>query len=475
MRVRLFLLLILFFLFCRASFAQQLIQAPAAIQISSTVSDGKHSIPEIISIARKNNIKAVILTERDLMRWEYGLWPLRNIIKKTVEEKSIFKYGIKRYLNEIERLQKDNPDLLLIPGLESAPFYYWQGNIFAHNLKIINWHKHILTIGLEVSEDYRNLPIIGNKKGLTHPFKLKNIFSFWPFLILISGILFLRNPRPRRGFGIFFVITGLLFLANNYPFCDLKFSQYQGDLGIKPYQNYIDYVREHGGLTFWAHPEARNYQRIGMVSAETSEHTSDLMQADNYSGFAIFYEGYKDVGIPGGIWDEILKQYCKAIRKSPVWAIGGLSFDSSGDLDTYMRDLRTVFLVSVLRKKELIKALREGKMYVINGKDSSNFILDKFIIRDTGTGLEKTLGEELETQKFPQIEIKGRFLNGQGQPLEIKLIKNGGVIKTFNVASPFSVNYLDEDGQKDRKIYYRLEIRSGNIFLVTNPIFVKQK
>lgn len=475
MLIRLIFILIVLCVFPKISLSQDYIQAPAAIHMSSTRSDGKLTIPEIISIARKNNIKAVILTDRDLMRWEYGLWPLRNIIKKTVEEKSIFKYGINRYLTEIESLQKDNPDLLLIPGLESAPFYYWEGNIFDNTLKIINWHKHILTIGLDTFEDYRSLPIIGNKRGLIQPFKFKNIFSFWPLLILISGILFLRNPRGRQGFAIFFVIFGLLFLANNYPFCDLKIDQYHGDLGIKPYQDYFDYVKKHGGLTFWAHPEARNYQRIGMISAQTPEHTSGLLQTDNYSGFAIFYEGYKDVGIPGGIWDEILQQYCRGIRRTPIWAIGGLSFDSSGDLDSYMKDLRTVFLISDLKKQELIKALREGKMYVINGKDSSNFILDKFIISDEASDSEKTLGQELETQNPPKITIRGHFINGQGQSLEIKLIKNGRIIRTFEVGSPFDVYYIDEDNPKESKVYYRLEISSGNIFLVTNPIFVKQR
>jgi len=459
----------------KSCFAQNYIQAPAAIQISSQVSDGKYTLRGIVAIAKENGIKVLVIADRDLMRWEYGIWPLRNIIKKTVEEKSIFKYGIKRYLAEIESLQKDNPDIVLIPGVESAPFYYWEGNIFDNNLKIINWHKHILTIGLETFEDYRNLPIIGNKRGLALPFKLTNIFLFWPFLILIAGILFLRNPGGGQGFGIFSVIIGLLFLANNYPFCDLKFDQYRGDLGINPYQNYFDYVKKHAGLTFWAHPEARNYQRIGKICAETSEHTYDLLRTDNYSGFAIFYEGYKDVGIPGGIWDEILKQYCRGIRKTPIWAIGALSFDSSGDLDSYMKDLRTICLITELNKTNLLKALREGGMYVINGNDSSKFILDKFVVKDKAIGIEKTLGQELETQNIPQIVIEGHFIDGQDKPIEIKLIKNGSVIKTFNVTSPFSVDYLDEDSRKGRKVYYRLEIRSGNIFLVTNPIFVKRE
>ena len=75
------------------AFAEELFQAPAVIQIASTVSDGKYSLEEIVQTARINGIKIVILGERDFMRWEYGLWPLRGLIKKTVKSNSLSAYG----------------------------------------------------------------------------------------------------------------------------------------------------------------------------------------------------------------------------------------------------------------------------------------------------------------------------------------------------------------------------------------------
>ena len=108
--------------FITANAQEEYIQAPAAIQISSTASEGKLSIPEIIEICRKNNIKIVMLADRDFMRWEYGLWPLERIIKKTEESNSLSTYGIGRYFKEIEGLRNKNKDLLIIPGVESAPF-----------------------------------------------------------------------------------------------------------------------------------------------------------------------------------------------------------------------------------------------------------------------------------------------------------------------------------------------------------------
>ena len=47
-------------------------QVNALIHVSSTVSDGKLTIPEIVKIARENDIRIVILTDMDFMRWQYG-------------------------------------------------------------------------------------------------------------------------------------------------------------------------------------------------------------------------------------------------------------------------------------------------------------------------------------------------------------------------------------------------------------------
>ena len=158
--------------------AQELQQVPVAIQISSKISDGKYSISEIVHSAKKNAMKAVIITERDLMRWEYGLWPLRNLIKKKVETGSVLRYGVARYLQDIESAQRINPDMLVLGGIESAPFYYWQGSPLDDTFSIHNWHKHMLVFGLKSARDYLYLPVIGNKRGLTLPFSFKNVFYF---------------------------------------------------------------------------------------------------------------------------------------------------------------------------------------------------------------------------------------------------------------------------------------------------------
>jgi hypothetical protein len=209
------------------------------------------------------------------------------------------------------------------------------------------------------------------------------------------------------------------------------------------------------------------------VGIETREHTVDLLSTRDYTGFAIFYEGYQKVGLPGGIWDTILQEYCEGKRKRPIWAICGLSFDQEGNLSTYIKDLQTVLLIPQVDKTEVFRALREGKMYVANGKNSLQFILDKYSIKDVLKGNEKTMGEEITLERVPQLQISGHFLDERHQPVAIKLIRNGEIVKTFEVVSPFNLTYQDEEvEQKNKKIYYRFEVNSDKVWIITNPIFV---
>ena len=73
--------------------------------------------------------------------------------------------------------------MIIIPGIESAPYYYWQGSIFNDDLVIKDWHKHMLVIGLSNPADLEYLPVMGNPKGLWQPCRIRNIFLAWPFVL----------------------------------------------------------------------------------------------------------------------------------------------------------------------------------------------------------------------------------------------------------------------------------------------------
>ena len=55
--------------------------------------------------------------------------------------------------------------------------------------------------------------------------------------------------------------------------------------------------------------------------------------------------------------------------------------------------------------------------------------------------------------------------------MTIRIIRNGELLETYNVESPFRVLHSDDSIVAD-KSYYRLEIKGSGVWLVTNPIFV---
>ena len=391
----------------------------AAIQISSNVSDGKLSLPEIIAVARKNKVRVVILSERDMMKWEYGIWPLAGLLKKTVEDNSLLRYGVKRYLEEIRVLQERNPDMIIIPGVESAPYYYWTGTPWNRNMKIHDWHRHIMAFGFTSASDYEHLPVIG-------------------------------NPRAAGK----------------------RFDQYQGDRGIAPYKQYIDYARKAGALTFWTHPEALNSERIGEVTTETGPYSDLLERIDGYTGFFIFYEGYKELGQIGGEWDSMLMDYCAGRRSYPVWAAAGLAADSSADLDSNLRSLRTVLSLRAFTREDVLSALATGAMYAAWGKDAQDFVLDDFSLNENGRAAG--MGEELTGSAGPvEVAVAGHLLHGQSRAFQIELIKNGKRVKLFETdGASFAFSFQDQPGAG--KAYYRVEIVSAGIHLYTNPVFLRE-
>jgi len=469
--------------------AQEYSQLSSAIHMSSRVSDGKYSLEEIADIAGRNGVRVLIPADRDSMTWEYGIMPLRNIAKRTVEERSVFSFGIIKYLKLLDSIRKEHPDMIIIPGIESAPYYYWQGSVFDDNLVIKDWHKHLLVIGLSKSADLEYLPVLGNPKGLRQPPGLRNIILFWPLALFALGVLCARRRAysytdisgkalgPYSGawrvIGISAICVSLVFLINNYPFLYQKFDQYHGNRGVIPYQNLIDYANGRGGLTFWAHPEASNVDKTGPVGIETEAHSEYLLKARDYTGFAVFYEGYQEVGAAGGIWDRILLEYCRGDRKSPIWAIGGLAFDKAGDLSVVMNDVRTVLLCRGSDAAAALEAMKKGRMYCSRGKDSSSFVLDEFTVSG-GAGIGKTMGEESVLRQDPQITIEGHLLRGQDKTFTIQLIKDGLVVKDFEARSPFRVSYVDTDTRQGRS-YYRLEIKAQDLLVISNPIFVQKR
>ncbi len=474
-----FLICILFSNFKGIAFPEEYQLVPSVIHLDSTISGGKLPPEEVAKIAHDAGVEIAIFTDHDTMRWEYGIPPLRKFIRKVVEKNSIHTYGEARYIKTIHELNQKYPDMLIMHGAEAIPFYWWKGSYFTNDLAMMDGHKHILVIGLNDAEDYENLPSIG--KGYPGSITAETFMGFWPVCFFIfSWFLYSISKEsivtlPLKISSAICLITGIVFTANNFPFTSPQYDQYHGDRGVAPYQTVIDYVNSRGGVTFWAHPEIENIDKeVNGVKLMTEPYHEDLLKAQDYTGFAAFAEGIKFMIPPGGVWDQILTQYCKEKRSQPVWAIGEVDF---GDESTFsIKDSQTIFLLKEKNEKAVVEALKAGRMYALHlySEKAPTMVLNTFTIEDTTQSMKAHIGEELKLDKNPQLNIRVSVKEEIAKDTKYKLdiIRNGEVIHRFVSQGDTEMTYIDNYMKPGEKVYYRLDI-DGPSRILSNPIFVK--
>src|SRR5438132_9935793 len=208
--------------------------------VHSDVSTGSDSIESLVAQARSYGIEAIILTDNFLLRFEYGLFPLPGLIRRTVTLPSVMSTGVDRYLEAIRETNQRHPDVLLVPGVEVVPHYYWTGSLFGKDLTMHDAQKNILVVGLPSETDYKRLPVAGNYAAYEYGW----LTVLWLSPVLLVGpAVWLLNRRVERkvkvgwtfmvvrtrqvGLGVALLIVAVLLLFNNYPFGRPPFDVYQ--------------------------------------------------------------------------------------------------------------------------------------------------------------------------------------------------------------------------------------------------------
>ena len=453
------------------------IQVPGLIDVHTDFSDGAHTLEFLIKLAKKRGIDVLFINDHDRKVLEYGIRPFQNILKKRVEEPSINKRGPENYLNMIESASKKYSDSILIPGAESAPFYYWRGSYFKKNLTVCDWERHLLIVGLEEPKDYEELPILHNGYSTKYIFSSIPVASFLFLALLIAGLCMIRWKGIIRYSGISIAVFSLLLLINNHPFKSSPYDQYHGAQGISPYQLLIDYVNSRGGMVFWNHPETKSGKgKLGPIFRDTPPHPQMLKESKNYSGFAALYGDSTTITEPGNIWDKVLIEYCLGQRAKPVWGISSADFHKEGGAEEKLGNFPTLFLVKNKTKKDILDALKKGRMYACRGDaDSPRLILENFSISDSKTSQKGGMGEEIFSEGYPRINARISTTDSEEEnSVIVRLIRSGNLLKTVSAETPLSINFKDDFFEPGKKIYYRLDaIDKKGRKLVTNPIFVQ--
>jgi hypothetical protein len=363
------------------------------MDLRTTFSDGKHSPEDLVTMARLRGFRVLFFNDHLRIKLSYGVPPFRNLLKYSKEHPSIMTHGPEAYLREIDRLSRQYPDMILVPGAIVSPFYYWSGSWIRGDLTVHMYDRKLLAFNLTRPEDYERVP---------------------------------------------------------------AFSSYAGDQGIAPFQETINYIQQRGGFAFWNYPEQRSgIRKHGPVYVNTPPYPEVLRESENYTGFAAIYGDRITVTDPGKHWDRALTEHCEGKRGKPVWGISTADFHEDGRLGLKLGAFPTTFLVKDFSKAAILDALRQGRMTCSRGDGQSWLQLDYFKVLGPDGG-SAHMGETLTTVGAPLIKFRVSYKGDERAPVTIHVVRGGTLIRTLQGETPMDFDALDEEAPAGRMTYYRL-------------------
>ena len=465
----------------------------AAFHVHSQLSTGSDSLDALAAQAKDAGIEAILLTDNYLLRYEYGLYPFRGLIRRTVEMPSVVALGIDRYLAQVSAATQRHPDVTFIPGVEVVPHYYWTGSLFRKDLTMHDAQKNILVLGLSSERDYVQLPAAGNHGA--YEYGWRTVIGLSPVLLIPPAVWLINHRADRKvrvgwtfmtvrsrrvGQGATLLIVASVLLANNYPFATPHYDLYRDSDGLHPHQDLIDYVHERGGLAVWSMPEGRDfhtfdYGRLGVVTVKTDPYPDVLQQTTGHTGFGALYEDTISLTNPGGIWDVVLVEYLQGRRAAPPWGFGEVAYHGAAHAGKQLYLVEMILWVRNRTSAAILDAMAKGRLYSLRRTKEYGLVLDDFSVAAEENGLTAISGETLHatTPGSVAIRLAVSATDAEPHPTSVQVIRSGRTMAMLNETTPFRAVLRDTVPAAKAGAYYRLMIGSGDHQIVTNPIFIK--
>lgn len=471
----------LLFFFLHGGAEGSFLQAKAAFHVHTRFSTGALSLEEVVAEARAEGIDSVIFAENFLLRFEYGLFPFRSLVKKVVEKPSVLRQGIGQWLRSLEMVQAKSPDVILIPGVEVVPFYYWTGSPFRGDFTMWDAQKNMLVVGLGQPGNYLKIPAIGNGRLLT--LRRHLLGSSLGLALVGLGFVLVRTGRQQKIARRWVCLSGWLALGCGAlvlleALSASGLNPYLGDLGIGPYQRIIDAAEASGGMVFWSFPEARDLSKqsfgpAGTVTMRTDTHPEVLLQSHGYTGFGGVYQDNVNFTNPGGEWDQLLLEYAEGRRARPAWAIGELGYHGA---PKRLDDVLTVFLVPERSKDAILAALKGGRFYAVQSQPGYHLTLEEFSIGLEEGGKGATMGGELVAPAEGPLFIRLRVGASDGREVDVgvRIIQSGKLLRILQGRTPFSETVQVPPTELGRREFFRIEVVQPR-WLLSNPIFIRRQ
>ena len=319
--------------------------------------------------------------------------------------------GYQKYFEHVNRLAAESQSPLIITGMEMVP-YFWSERTFPWMLlKGEGWHFTVY--GLSDAAAYSRAPL---RTAL--------------------------NAKPEK-----------------YP-------------ELKPWVDFVNYVRDAGGMVFQAHPESSGDDWYGPVRIDSASAVDLTYRLFRLTGFAVAPSGSRIEAAPGGPWDVALFEYLAGFRQEPLWAWGEADYHCPPDT---LRNGTTLFYLPKLGREEIFRAIETGSMVALMGPDFQDIYVAEFSVGDGRPAQEKImLGRSVKLSGPAVIRFSA---NKDAPEQEVKLVRNGKVVFESKSAK---FEYRDEEAAaRKAPVYYRVMVmgrgkvadEQGNR-LFTNPIFV---
>jgi hypothetical protein len=456
------------------------------LHVHSELSTGDFTLEALVGLAERQGIGALLLSENYRLRIEYGLPPFRALTRVTREARSVDD-AFERYLSRVAEVRRRLPHVLLVPGLELMPHYYWTGSPAALDLTVHDLQKNILIFGVTDPAAVRTLPLPGHARGAG--FTVQSAVDALPVLLVVPGAALLarrRSVRRHLGRGVAVVedrrawIRGGLLclvagaaLVRGWPFVGDRFPTWE-PAGTAPYQELIDRVDALGGISLWSFPEARDlgeqYYGPVRVGWRTEPYGDDLLKTSRYTAFGALYEDTSTFERPGGGWDRVLTEYARGERRRPAWAVAESGFHGL-TAGKQVGPLQTVFLVEERSEAGVLDALRRGRMYAVQRTPEVGLDLASFSA--SADGVTAGAGDTLRAPAGTPIElaVTVEASDGRAHDVRLAIVRNGVVAVLERGATPFrTVHRETSDGTP---LVLRAEARGDRQRLLSNPIFVR--
>ncbi len=177
-----------------------------AIHVHTTFSDGKHSVEEIADTARNAGVDAVVLTEHFMDEISYGLPFVRRASSVTLRVPSLTPERMSSYLDATREAEK-RTGVLMLPGVEITPYYYWQGSLFRGDLTLRSADRSLLVVFPDRPDPealIQALPTVASPAG--RRFGIGSVVLLWPLIPLAWGLHRLVFPRVHVVRARYFVV-----------------------------------------------------------------------------------------------------------------------------------------------------------------------------------------------------------------------------------------------------------------------------